>query len=159
MDAFHFHADADSQALTAAIHAVAGADAEIETIDRQGRFARDVTVWVRESRETSARFCRALAKALGRAVLFSDCSAFPFSYFLADPDGAIWSVLLAIGDDDVMDLAPDYTPLLSVPAEEALPERPAGAPVSWTQDDTMCERHAAGRPCRVFAGPCRKRTH
>src|ERR1700761_8475922 len=159
MDAFHFHADAGPEALAAAIHAMAGDDAQVETLDRQGRFARDVTVWVRESRETNARFCRALATALGRAVLFSDCSAFPFSYFLADAQGAIWSVLLAIGDDDVMDLAPDYTPLLCVPAGEALPLRAAGDPVSWTQDDTMCERYAAGRPCRVFAGPCRRRTH
>jgi len=40
---------------------------------------------------------------------------------------------------------------------EALPERAARAPVSWSRGDTTCETAVAGRPCRAFAGPCPKR--
>lgn len=132
----------------------------VEVYRRGGQFALDVEVWgpTFGEGESSAGFARALALALGRPVLFSDCSSFVFSYFLADPKGAIWEALLQIRDDDVMDL--DDTslyPRLVIAADEDLPRRAAGDPESWTHGDTSCETYVPGRPCRVFAMECPKR--
>lgn len=191
MSSFHFHADLYFPAkLIDAVRAATGeqdvflrkgwnvADPEaqemhespephaayIEWYRRKGRFSLDVHVYGRNfaPRETSARFCRAMAKGLGSAVLFSDCSPFGYSYFSAEPDGSIWAQLLIIGDDDdVMDLdrydegnIKTRFPRMVFRANEELPQRSPSDPDSWTHGDTDCHRTVEGRPCRVFAGPC-----
>jgi hypothetical protein len=185
MTTFYFHAPVDDpQLLADALARVTGiADIRlfepgavpdampagtlnVEWIRRRGQFALDVRVYAKDfaTRETEARFCRAVAKALGKPVLFSDCSAFPYSYFAAEPDGSIWAQLLANDDDDdeQMDVAvvdhidPHHAyPRQTFAADEALPARDAGAPTSWTQGDTRCEI-AGNSPCRTFAMPCPK---
>ena len=131
---------------------------DIAWLLRRGRFALDLVVYARDfgARETQARLCRAVAKTLGKPVLFSDCSPFPYSYFSAEPDGSIWVQLLTPDDDDGerMDLETDYARLIFAP-DAALPERAPDDPVSWCRGDTMCE-HAADGPCRAFAMPCPK---
>lgn len=191
MTSFHFHADLQDPAKLLAAVAEAsgerdvrmlkgwkGADPDtgepigpqdfgavnIEWYRRKGRFSLDVKVFGREfaARETSARFSRAVARALGRPVLFGDCSAFGFSYFMAAPDGSIWAVLLVIGDDDdVMDVdtydhkvPAQCFPRLTYTPIDPLPERALGDPDSWTHGDTNCDTPIPGKLCRVFAGPC-----
>jgi hypothetical protein len=138
----------------------------IEWLMREGAFALDVSLHVGDllRHETEARVCRALAKALNARLLFSDCSAFPFSYFCAEPDGSITSQLLVRDDEDpermnVEAMAHDDPrhayPRVVFAADEALPEREPGAPAHWTHGETSCETAAAG-PCRVFAMACPK---
>jgi hypothetical protein len=137
----------------------------VEWTRREGRFGLDLDVWGENifPRETEARWARALAKELGRALLFSDCSAFPFSYYMADPDGAIWYVVVVIGDDVIMDLLSDdpgnpdhFIPELIFGAEEELPERASERPLHWTHGETSCDQTVSGKPCLVFDTPCPK---
>jgi hypothetical protein len=134
MNNFHFHADLDDPgALAASVAGVTGhgdvrllrgwqagargdgriaveeeyGPVNVEWLRRKGRFSLDVHVFGHglAVRETEARFCRAMARALGRALLFSDCGANPFSYFLAEPDGSLWRAYIAVLDDlDIVDL-------------------------------------------------------
>jgi hypothetical protein len=187
METFRFHADLDDPAkLLPALRVVTGetdvrlaqwdglddvaptehAKMNVRWLKRPGRFQLDVEVWGENicPRDTEARFARAMAKELGHALLFGDCSAFPFSYFMAKPDGTIWLVLIRIGEEDIMDLENDdpnnpnmFIPRLIVCADEPLPERSPGAPTSWQHGDTTCEAPVEGRPCRVFAMACPKR--
>ena len=184
LTAFFFHAAVDdAREIAAALTRVTGiADVRlfepnespddfphrtlsVEWVRRGGQFALDLRVYGHgfAERETEARFCRALAKALGKPVLFGDCSAFPFSYFAAEPDGSIWAELLVQDDaSDRMDVEvmdhgdPHHAyPRQSFAADEALPEREPGAPTSWQRGDTSCETVGNGL-CRVFAMPCPK---
>jgi hypothetical protein len=132
----------------------------VEVYWRRGQFALEVEVWgpTFGDGQTAAGFARALALAIGRPLLFSDCSAFALSYFLTDAKGAIWEVLLQTRDDDVLDLD-DTSPYLRlmIAADEQLPRRAVGDPESWTHGDTTCEAYVPARPCRVFARECPKR--
>jgi len=193
MALFHFHADLDDpEKLVAAIASATGegdvrllagwngcdrvtgepiahdvtGKVNIEWLRRKGRFSLDVMFYGRDiaPRETEARLCRAVAKSLGRSVLFSDCSAFAYSYFSAEPDGSIWAQLLVIGDDDdVMDLDTYHHddprhcyPRLVFAPDEGLPERAPGDPENWTHGDTSCDKPIPGKLCRAFAAPCPK---
>lgn len=150
-----------SGASESAAHGDEPGPINVEVYRRKGRFALEVEVWGETfgEGETSASFSRALALALGRPLLFSDCSSFPFSYFLVDPKGAIWEVLLQISDDDIFDLCDSsHYPCLTIAVNKCLPRRAAGDPDSWTPGDTSCETYVPGRPCRAFAMECpRKR--
>ena len=139
----------------------------IEWLRRKGRFSLDVQIYGRRiaPRETTARIARSLARSLARAVLFSDCSAFGYSYFSAKPDGSIWAQLLVIddADDDIMDVqAYDHDdprhryPRMVLGPDEPLPERAIGADESWRVGETSCEGPVAGKPCAVFALACPK---
>ncbi len=137
----------------------------IEWARRKGRFALDVSVYAPgyDARETEARFVRAVAKALGRAVLFSDCSPFPYSYFSAEPDGSIQAQILVRDDDDddIVDVRPSVHddprhayPRLTFAPDEPLPQKEPGDPDSWTHGETSCEMPVPGKPCRTFALAC-----
>ena len=192
MPLFHFHADLDDPLeLVRAIAEVTGEQdvrllrtwngcdrdtgnavedletgaVNVEWLRRNGRFSLDVQVYGPNlaPRQTSAGFARAVAKSLRRPVLFSDCSASPYTYFSAEPDGAIWVQMLVAGDTDTMDTDisvhedPRHCrPRLMFRADEPLPERPAGSPVTWQHGDPGCETIGPGL-CRVFYMPCPKR--
>jgi hypothetical protein len=191
---FHVHADLDDPSkLPAAVAAATGerdvkllagwlgrdrdtgallpdeasAAVSIEWLRSRGRFALNILVYCRGVAETETKggFARGLARALGRAVLFSDCSAFGYSYFSAEPDGAILAQLLVVdeADPDRMDLdAYDHPdprhryPRLVFSADEALPPWTRDAPETWARGDTTCELMIGGRPCRIFNLPCPK---
>ncbi len=150
----------------APIESEAAGAVNIEWLRRKGRFSLDVNVFGRgfAPHDTPARLCRAVARALGRAVLFSDCSAFGYSYFSAEPDGSIWAQLVVIGDDDdVMDLAvyahPDphhRYPRMTFAADEPLAERPPGAPTGWDAQSADCDTRLPGRVCRASPGLARR---
>jgi hypothetical protein len=136
-----------------------------EWIRREGHFGLDLDVWGPDifPHETEARWARALAKELGRALLFSDCSAFPFSYYMADPDGSIWYVVIKVDEEDIFDLASDdpanpdgFIPKLVFASDEELPERSPERPLHWTHGQTSCEQNIAGKPCLPFNLPCPK---
>jgi hypothetical protein len=136
----------------------------IEWLLRKGRFALDVRVYGPglSPRETEARFVRALAIRLGRAILFSDCGLFPLAYFMAAPDGGILYVLIRDDEDsDVIDLASDdhFAPELIIPAGEALPLKPDDAPLPKARK-AYCDRGDHNDPtliCEQFWGICPKR--
>ncbi len=178
MQQFYLQADCDDpQDLVPVLQAMTGArdirlskqdyDADlgepaavnIEWYRRPGRFGLDVKIWGENIRpgDTEARFARAFAREMGRAALFSDCSAFPFSWFMANPDGAIWYVVTRIGDEDIMDLQNDdpsdpdhFIPQLFFRAEDALPDTVP------KQESASCDRASDGKLCEIFAMPCPK---
>ncbi len=101
----------------------------------------------------TAALARAIARADGRPLLFSDCHLFPFTYMMAREDGAILHVLVR-SDDAVVD---DF---------ELLPEDPAN-PDYWRRDVLFAPDDPLPPPlvaradppahCAVFRGPCPKR--
>jgi hypothetical protein len=193
MNNFHFHADLDAPgALVAAAQAASGVrdvrllrgwqggargdgriaveeaygPVNIEWLRRKGRFSLDVHVFGHglAVRETEARFCRGVARALGRALLFSDCGTNPFSYFLAEPDGSLWRAYIAVQDDiDIVDLVALDTgnrealaPALVAAADADLPLLPEG--VTPDTKYRACDM-AEGRPgaldlCHNFGTSC-----
>jgi hypothetical protein len=137
----------------------------VEWMRRKGRFSLDVQVFGHNIAplETTARISRTVATSLKRAVLFSDCSAFPYSYFSAEPDGSIWAQLLVIDelDDDIMDLQiydhddPLHLyPRMVFAADDVLPARAPGVPESWSAGEASCEAQVSGKLCTVFAARC-----
>jgi hypothetical protein len=95
---------------------------------------------------------RAIAIADGRPLLFSDCSLFPFSYFMAREDGAIVSVVVSPADEGAFVLLPqdpaepDATPRVVLFG----PNEPLPRPADPAELDPP-------RRCAVFGGPCPKR--
>lgn len=83
-------------------------DVNLEWLLRAGEFRLDVKLWGRgiPASCTAAQLTRAIAKALGRPLLFSDCAIFPWSYLEAMPDGAILHVVARPNDEDRLDLYP-----------------------------------------------------
>lgn len=137
----------------------------LEWTRREGRFDLEIDVRSRGHflHETQARWSRALAKEMGGPFLFSDCSAFPFSYYMADPDGSIWYVVVKIGDEDIFDLLSDdpndpdgFPPKLAFRADEELPLRSPDKPLHWTHGETSCDQTVAGKPCLIFNMTCPK---
>jgi hypothetical protein len=84
-------------------------DVNLEWLLRNGQFRLDLRVWGRgiPSTMTPARFARAVAIALAGPVLFSDCHVFPWSYLLAQADGAILHVVAQPNEEDRLDLLPE----------------------------------------------------
>lgn len=84
-------------------------EVNLEWLLRAGRFRMDLQVWGPgiPSATSQARFAREVAKGLGGPVLFSDCHLFPWSYLLAQPDGAILHVVARPNEEDRLDLLPE----------------------------------------------------
>ena len=139
---------------------------------RGGRFGLDMEIGGAAFAEglATVSFARDLARATGRAYLFSDCSVYGFSYFMAAPDGAIFYVWLVPNDIDAYDLDPDVLewPLIVgpdaplPPTADALPDglRPQGCDIGdplrcisfWTE---TCPRR--GRPQPIYRDAATRR--
>ena len=119
---------------------------EIEWLRRKGQFGLDLKIFARDSylRMGEAVFVRALARALGRPLLFSDCHLFPWSYFMAAADGSIFDVVCEPNEEDRLDLVPDAPVLLFAPSDVLPP--PEG------------ETFEPPYRCGVFGGACPKKS-
>ncbi|HEX4534200.1 MAG TPA: hypothetical protein VH000_08205 [Rhizomicrobium sp.] len=140
----------------------------IEWLMRKGLFKLDLRIYGQgiSLHFTEAQFARALAKELTRPLLFSDCSAFPFSYFRAKPDGAIDYVVVTIDDEENFDLLTDdptvpnhFIPQMIYGPEEPLPQKPPGDGAAMPRDvKATCDKFQQGAICEQFWSECPKRT-
>lgn len=143
----------------------------VERYRRPGRYGLDVSIFGAhriEPNVSEAEFVRRLARAVGRALVISDCDANPWSWFRFNPDGSIERVYTVNDADDgtiLYDLACDLDPadpgFLSSeaiwPAGAQLPPKPEDAPDQMPRAmQTFCDGAAKGGLCETFWAPCPK---